>query len=222
MKLHDLCDDVAAEVDGCLGCAVVDLNTGLPLAMRVVPGTMLTDAAMEVMAAASVDYFRGRTIWQMVIAMADGASQPGSVVGFVREIQTTTEHTYHFMSVVPGREDALLILVIDKTANLGLGWIAMRQALARLRELGGTEQALDAIGVAAGPHAYDQNLQQPVAERAHLRAVSGAGAPELGADAFAPMVQGQPEESPTQQATGMDMANPRWRGGRGVRGRSTR
>lgn len=128
MKLQELCERTVADVDGCLGCAVVDLETGLPLGLEVARGSILGQDAMELMSAASVEYFRGNMIWQLELAMAGGQS----ISSFVQEIQATTAHTSIFMSVVPGREGNLLLLITDKAANLGLGRIAMRQALAQI------------------------------------------------------------------------------------------
>ena len=228
MRLRELCEGIVADVDGCLGCAVVDLTTGLPLAMKVVPGTLLSPDAMEVMSAASVDYFRGRTVWQLELAMTEGAPQPDSVAGFVREIQTTTEDTYHFMSVVPGREDTLLILITDKTANLGLGWIAMRQALARIVEVDPGDlpaQAAQPPHPAPAPAPAVAAPPRPPAQEpapVYVRPMSGGAAqpaPDYGAGQA-----GQPQPPPappTQPPTGHELFNPRWRGGRGLRGRST-
>ena len=48
----------------------------------------------------------------------------------MQEIQATTADTYNFMSLVPGDDQELLILIADRNlSNLGLGWMAMRQAL---------------------------------------------------------------------------------------------
>ena len=129
MRLQQLCDVIVDDVDGALACALVDLETGLPLAARLAPGGLLNSASIEAISAAGADYFRGKAVRRLAGAMS---TEPES--NFVWEIQTTTEDTYHFMSVVPGRENTLMVLITDKTANLGLGWISMREALARIRE----------------------------------------------------------------------------------------
>ena len=246
MRLHDLCQGIVAEVDGCLGCAVVDLATGLPLAMKVVPGTLLTDDAMEVMAAASVDYFRGRTVWQLELAMS-AAGSDDDVAGFVREIQTTTADTYHFMSIVPGREDALLILITDKTANLGLGWIAMRHALACLQDLHESERQPAAASTPAPASPAAATWQHPPGDHQNVPVPAPQPAPQptpqptpqkaAGAPVDPPTVDGAPLEEraysdlrvslesqmPPRSAEASEMFNPRWRGGRrGTRGRLTR
>ncbi len=136
MRLQELCEEIVDDVDGALACALVDLNTGLPLASMIAPGGLLNSASMEAISAAGGDYFRGRTMRRLEREMSPGEESRSS---FVEEIQTTTEDTYHFMSVVPGQEDTLMILITDKSANLGLGWISMREALARLREDDGSD-----------------------------------------------------------------------------------
>ena len=47
----------------------------------------------------------------------------------------TTAGTYHFMSVIPGKEDALVVLITTKRANLGMGWSALRRALGDIAPL---------------------------------------------------------------------------------------
>ena len=245
MRLDDLCAGIVADVDGCLGCAVVDLTTGLSLASKVVPGVALNHAAMEVMAAASVDYFRGRNVWQLQLAMSSGPPETSAALGFVREIQTTTEDTYHFMSVVPGREDVLFILITDKTANLGLGWIAMRDALGRLHEVyeaarGPQASAQAEAAVPAGlprltPHTTDMNpsfgADRPDdAGSTPVFLDNPAGVENDPAKGPHP-VRGyrelrvgleEPQARTGDPEAGHEMFSTRWRGGHGVRGRSPR
>ena len=130
MNLQDLCGETVTEVEGCLGCAVVDLETGLPLAMEVARASIVSQDAMELLAAASAEYFRGQMMWQLQLMIA-GRDE----ANFVQEIQTTTEDTYNFMSVAPKRQNTVLVLILDKAANLGLGRISVRQVLRRLSEI---------------------------------------------------------------------------------------
>ena len=131
MRLQDICEYIMEDVDGALGCALVDLGTGLPLAMRVASDALIDNVAMEILSAAGAEYFRGDVNHQLESALGGASGDRG----FVQEIQTTTEDTYHFMSVIPGKEQTILMLVTDRTANLGLGWVAMRRTLARVQEM---------------------------------------------------------------------------------------
>lgn len=147
MRLQDICEEIMEDVDGALGCALVDLGTGLPLAMKVTSDALLDSGAMEILSAAGAEYFRGEVSHQLESAMGAGPGKPPADTGFVEEIQTTTEDSYHFMSIVPGNEQTVLMLITDRTANLGLGWVAMRRTLRRVQE--GTRRPATRPGSAA-------------------------------------------------------------------------
>ncbi|MFA5983087.1 MAG: hypothetical protein WC782_03640 [Methylococcaceae bacterium] len=125
-KLDDITRDVVNSVDGALGCAVVDLSSGLLLSVyHNVP--YFTFTYLEAVAAAAVDMMRGKNV-QAVESLL--SNQRGSTVDkTIQEIQMTTNATYHFMSTVKDKPDALLVLITSKKANLGMGWAAVRKCL---------------------------------------------------------------------------------------------
>jgi hypothetical protein len=53
----------------------------------------------------------------------------------IKEIQMTTENTFHFMMVVPEKPDALVVLITSRKANLGMGWSSIRMAIPKLTPL---------------------------------------------------------------------------------------
>ncbi|MGB1316145.1 MAG: hypothetical protein ACPG4Y_08995, partial [Chitinophagales bacterium] len=60
-KLDEILKDITDTVDGSLACAVVDLNSGLLLGISSkVP--YFSDEFYDVIAAAAVDMFRGKSI----------------------------------------------------------------------------------------------------------------------------------------------------------------
>ena len=121
-SLQNVCAQILADVDGALGCALVHLDTGLPLAFSVASEARFGSSAIELLCALGATCFGDGT---------DGRA--------VHEFQATTSDAFQFMSLVPGQVDGLLILVIDRQAtNLGLGWMAMRKALATAAEAGAT------------------------------------------------------------------------------------
>ena len=223
IRLDDLCEETVRQVRGCLGCAVVDLETGLPLAMEVVSGSLLTEGAMETMAVASVDYFRSRTIWQLELEVSGGAGEAAE--SFVREIQTTTADTCHFMSVVPEWENTLLILITDKTANLGMGWVSMRQTLDRIRTMHEQELQEPDLQEEAPGWPHQPALQSPGAAASQPLqpggAAGGGDSRSRAAPANPPPHQGpsnaEVAAEPSRQAPirTSDLPNPQWRGGRG-------
>ena len=140
-KLQDACEEIVDNVDGALGCALVDLATGLPLALDVKPGSLLNASSMELMSAAGGTYFQDNLASPGLGAIEDGTAHARDVV---QKIQATTEDTYHFMSLVPGEQQELLILITDRrSSNLGLGWMAMRQALQLVEDANGNSASVN-------------------------------------------------------------------------------
>ncbi|MGF2736435.1 hypothetical protein [Marinobacter sp. DUT-1] len=131
-NLNEICQNMVHEVGDALGAAVVDLESGLLLTVaHNVP--YFTQSYLDAVAAAAVDMFRGKTVNTVEKLIA---SQRGTEVNrLVKEVQMTTEKTYHFMSIVPGKPNALMVLITGKKANLGMGWAALRGALPKVSPL---------------------------------------------------------------------------------------
>ena len=133
IELQDICEQIVDEVDGALGCALVDLETGLPLALDVKRSSLFNGTAMELLSTAGVTYFRDNLADQPSPNAPAASALPAPE--FVQEIQVTTEETYNFLSIVPGEERELLILVTDRQAtSLGFAWMAQRRALASVED----------------------------------------------------------------------------------------
>ena len=131
-KLDDLLQTIVADVDGALGCAVVDLNSGLLLAAaHNVP--YFTSSYLEAVAAAAVDMLRGKNVRAVESLLSGQRGQP--VEKTIQEVQMTTERTYHFMKTVTGKEDNLVVLITSKTTNLGMGWAAVRGKMGAIGDL---------------------------------------------------------------------------------------
>lgn len=126
--MQGICEKMVDETDSVLGCALVDLATGLPVASDVKPESVLTEEAMMVLFSAVNGYFAQSSALTGSSPDSDGAMSWGDGV---QEIQTTTKFTFHFMARVPGAEQMLLVLVTSRShSSLGLGWMAMRRAMA--------------------------------------------------------------------------------------------
>lgn len=115
-----------AEVNEALGVAVVDISSGLMLAVaHNVP--YFTQSYLDTVAAAAVDMFRGKTITNVEKLLS--ATRSREAKNLVQEVQMTTEGTFHFMAVVPGKPQCLMVLITTRKANLGMGWASLRRAL---------------------------------------------------------------------------------------------
>lgn len=131
-KINDVCKNVVDNVEDALGTAVVDLNTGLLLGVyHNVP--YFTQSYLDAVAAAAVEMFRGKGISNVEKRLSQNRGE--TVSNSILEVQMTTPKTYHFMSIIPGKESALAILITGKSANLGMGWSGLRGALNDLAPL---------------------------------------------------------------------------------------
>jgi hypothetical protein len=125
-SINDVCAAALESTDGALGCAVVDLKSGLLLgvAHKI---AYFTQSYLDAVAAAAVDMMRGNKIRAVEDMIGNMRGQPEK--NLIQEVQMTTKNTYHFMAVVPEKPDALIVLITSRKANLGMGWVAVRRAL---------------------------------------------------------------------------------------------
>jgi hypothetical protein len=131
-SINDVCKEIVESVDDALGAAVVDLSTGLMLgAHHNVP--YFTTSYLDAVAAAAVDMFRGKGISNVEKRLAQTRGE--EVSNTMQEIQMTTPKTYHFMAVLPGKPNALAILITGRKANLGMGWAGLRSAMHSLEPM---------------------------------------------------------------------------------------
>lgn len=124
--LNDVCKDLVNNVTDALGAAVVDLESGLLLGVaHSVP--YFTQSYLDAVAAAAVDMFRGDTVSTVEDLLA---SQRGTTKKhLIKEIQMTTDGTYHFMAVIPEKPNALMVMITGRKTNLGMGWTSLRKAV---------------------------------------------------------------------------------------------
>ena len=127
--LDEILHEVVGDVDGALGCAVVDLSNGLLLAAaHGVP--YFTHAYLEAVAAAAAGMFRGKNIAALEGLLSAQRGRP--VANAINEIQMSTDRTFHFMAVVREKPHLLLVLVTGRDTHLGLGWFAVRRHLSKV------------------------------------------------------------------------------------------
>ena len=126
MSLNDALKSIVDNVDGALGCAVVDTDSGLILGVNhSVP--YFTQSYLDAVAAAAVELFAGsnvRTVEKLL-----NAQRGDNATGMIKEIQMTTDNTFHFMATVPEKPNSLVVLITSKKTNLGMGWTFLRKGL---------------------------------------------------------------------------------------------
>jgi hypothetical protein len=47
----------------------------------------------------------------------------------IKKIQIATDNTYHFITTLPSKPHAMVILVTNTTINLGMGWAGLKHNL---------------------------------------------------------------------------------------------
>ena len=125
-NLNEICREIMADVDEALAAAVVDLDSGLLLGVsHNVP--YFTQTYLDAVAAAAVDMVRGksvRNVEKLITSMRGEEAKP-----MINELQFVTDKSYHFMTIVPGKPNAMAILITSRKANMGMGWASLRAKL---------------------------------------------------------------------------------------------
>lgn len=131
-SINDICRTILNDVDGALGVAAVDVSTGLLLgAAHDIPH--FTQTYVDAVASAAVEMFRGKGVRGVEKLMSQQRGE--TVENTIQEIQMSTTKTYHYMSIVPGKPNALVVLITSNKTNLGMGWAALRGALPDIEPL---------------------------------------------------------------------------------------
>lgn len=128
-SMNDVCKEIIGSVDGALGCGVVDLNTGLLLGVaHNVP--YFTQSYLDAVAAAAVDMVRGKTVKAVEDLLSK--NRGSKVADSIKEVQMATDNTYHFISTVSGKPNAMVVLITSKKVNLGMGWAGVRNNMSKI------------------------------------------------------------------------------------------
>ena len=144
MDMQQVCAATLDEVDGALGCIVMDMSTGLTVAAQYRPGSAVNDGTINLVSVVSANMFAGKLMRQF-----EGALAAAPTPGFVREVQMTTANSNQFMAAIPGWNDGVFVLVTEKRVSLGLGWMAVHRVMERIQEGGQTAPPNQHVGVAA-------------------------------------------------------------------------
>jgi hypothetical protein len=131
-KIDDACKEVVNKVEGAIACGVVDLDTGMLLGIH--NASQYTQTLNEVVAAATMDMFRGANIGRIeqMVRAHRGVSENGE--HYFQEVHVTSEHNYHFAKTVK-QGKAVIMLVTKKTTNIGMGWAQLKAIIPMVEPL---------------------------------------------------------------------------------------
>ena len=71
--------------------------------------------------------FRGKTVRAIEKLLTSARGE--TVEKSIKEIQMSTDNTFHFMSIHPRKPDALVVLITTKESQSCMGWAAVRNAM---------------------------------------------------------------------------------------------
>ena len=131
-KMDDACKKVVDGVDGAVACGVVDLDTGMLLGIH--NSSQYTQTLNEVVAAATMDIFRGPNVSKIEQMVRSHRGLPEDGGHYFDEIHITSGHNFHFAKSIKAGK-AVVMLVTKKTTNVGMGWANLKRAVPELEPL---------------------------------------------------------------------------------------
>lgn len=131
-KIDEACKDVVDKVDGAVSCGVVDLDTGMLLGIH--NASQYTQTLNEVVAAATMDMFRGSNVGRIEQMVRAHRGAPENGDHYFQEIHITSAHNFHFMKTLKGGK-AVIVLVTKKTTNIGMGWAMLKSVIPNVEPL---------------------------------------------------------------------------------------
>jgi hypothetical protein len=131
-KIDDACRDVVSKVDGAVACGVVDLDTGMLLGIH--NNAQYTQTLNEIVAAATMDMFRGSNIGRIEQAVRAHRGVPENGQHYFQEVHVTSQNNYHFAKTIKNGK-AVIMLVTKKTTNIGMGWAQLKSIIPTVEPL---------------------------------------------------------------------------------------
>ena len=125
-RMDDACRNIVTAVDGAVACGVVDLETGMLLGIYNSSG--YTQTLNEIVAAATMDLFRGPNIARIQQMVRQHRGLPENGEHYFDEIHVTSKNNFHFAKTVKGGR-AVVMLVTRKNTNIGMGWAQLKAQL---------------------------------------------------------------------------------------------
>ena len=130
-KLDDILKQVATELEGSYGCAVIDMETRKLLGVYTTVAT-LTPNYLEALAVAAVELVRGKQIFAIESLLSSQLNRRISNV--IDDLCVTAGETRHFVTVIPTKPNLMVVLSAPKSISVGMGWIAVNRAMPVIAE----------------------------------------------------------------------------------------
>jgi len=131
-KMDDACREVVSKTDGAVACGIVDLDSGMLLG--IYNSANYTQTMNEIVAAASMDLFRGPNVGRIEQLVRSHRGVPENGEHYFQEVHITSEHNYHFAKTLK-KGKAVIMMVTKKTTNIGMGWAQLKSVIPMVEPL---------------------------------------------------------------------------------------
>lgn len=131
-NIDDACLGVVNTVEGAIACAVVDLESGTVLGIH--KSAQLTQNLDEIVASATVDMFRGGNIGRVKHMVRVHCGETENEELSLEEVHVASMHNSHFAKTLRNGR-LVVILVMKKTTNIGMGWAMLKSVLPTFESL---------------------------------------------------------------------------------------
>jgi hypothetical protein len=131
-KIDDACREAVQSVEGAVACGVVDLDTGMLLGIH--NNAQYTQTLNEIVAAASMDLFRGPGVSRIEQSVRKHRGIPEDNQHYFEEVHVSSKHNFHFMKTIKAGR-AVIVLITKKTTNIGMGWAQLRTVIPSVEPL---------------------------------------------------------------------------------------
>ena len=130
MSLDAALQKAVSEVPDCVAGGVVDLSTGMLLAIKTVDSHPAE--VMDVLAAATADMFQGSNVQMIenIFKKARGVANDGH--HYFQEMIVNSDNLVHVFSRCKTNEEIVVAFVCRKSVNLGMALTKVRGALPTL------------------------------------------------------------------------------------------
>lgn len=127
MSLDSVLQKSVSEVPDCVAAGVVDLSTGMLLAIKTVDSH--PSEVMDVLAAATADMFQGSNVQMIenIFKKARGIENDGH--HYFQEMIVNSDNLVHVFCRLKGNEEIVVAFVMRKSVNLGMALTKVRAAL---------------------------------------------------------------------------------------------
>ena len=125
-KIDDSVKKVVELTEGAVACGIVDLSTGMLLGIYNTAG--YTQTLNEIVAAATMDLFRGSNLDKIQKAVRSHRGIPEDGSHYFQEIHITSEHNFHLAKVIASGK-AVIMLVTKKSTNIGMAWAQLKSVI---------------------------------------------------------------------------------------------